>query len=96
MAASLRVPPCMPLWQVIFKAVGAGGDHGYIALDDLQVSDGACPKPGESPCCRSTVDWPGDVGTPWWHMAAGMGTAHPIHHSSALAAGHPAPALSLA
>ncbi|KFO76027.1 Apical endosomal glycoprotein, partial [Cuculus canorus] len=30
----------------IFEAVGAGGDHGYIALDDLHVSDGACPEPG--------------------------------------------------
>ncbi|NXK93538.1 AEGP protein, partial [Formicarius rufipectus] len=32
-------------WQVVFEAVGAGGNHGYIALDDLQVSDGACPEP---------------------------------------------------
>ncbi|NXG02154.1 AEGP protein, partial [Sakesphorus luctuosus] len=32
-------------WQAVFKAVGAGGDHGYIALDDLQVSDGICPEP---------------------------------------------------
>ncbi|KFW82747.1 Apical endosomal glycoprotein, partial [Manacus vitellinus] len=36
-------------WQVVFEAVGAGGDHGYIALDDLHVSDGACPEPGENP-----------------------------------------------
>ncbi|NXK54334.1 AEGP protein, partial [Chauna torquata] len=33
-------------WKVIFEAVGAGGDHGYIALDDLHVSDKACPEPG--------------------------------------------------
>ncbi|NXU91234.1 AEGP protein, partial [Xiphorhynchus elegans] len=32
-------------WQAVFEAVGAGGSHGYIALDDLQVSDGACPEP---------------------------------------------------
>ncbi|XP_071430418.1 apical endosomal glycoprotein isoform X2 [Pithys albifrons albifrons] len=32
-------------WQAVFEAVGAGGDHGYIALDDLQVSDGICPEP---------------------------------------------------
>ncbi|NWR89547.1 AEGP protein, partial [Furnarius figulus] len=32
-------------WQVVFEAVGAGGNHGYIALDDLRVSDGACPEP---------------------------------------------------
>uniref|UniRef100_A0A8C3C8S2 MAM domain containing 4 n=1 Tax=Cairina moschata TaxID=8855 RepID=A0A8C3C8S2_CAIMO len=29
----------------IFEVVGAGGDYGYIALDDLHVSDGACPEP---------------------------------------------------
>ncbi|NWY60766.1 AEGP protein, partial [Chionis minor] len=32
-------------WQAVFEAVGAGGDHGYIALDDLHVSDRACPEP---------------------------------------------------
>ncbi|NXI67052.1 AEGP protein, partial [Anseranas semipalmata] len=32
-------------WKAIFEAVGAGGDRGYIALDDLHVSDGACPEP---------------------------------------------------
>nr|XP_038021098.1 apical endosomal glycoprotein isoform X1 [Anas platyrhynchos] len=32
-------------WKAIFEVVGAGGDHGYIALDDLHVSDGACPEP---------------------------------------------------
>uniref|UniRef100_A0A8C8AIK9 MAM domain containing 4 n=1 Tax=Otus sunia TaxID=257818 RepID=A0A8C8AIK9_9STRI len=37
-------------WQAIFEAVGAGGSHGYIALDDLHVSDGACPEPGETSC----------------------------------------------
>uniref|UniRef100_A0A8B9T1F6 MAM domain containing 4 n=1 Tax=Anas platyrhynchos TaxID=8839 RepID=A0A8B9T1F6_ANAPL len=34
----------------IFEVVGAGGDHGYIALDDLHVSDGACPEPGRISC----------------------------------------------
>ncbi|NXY22395.1 AEGP protein, partial [Atrichornis clamosus] len=29
-------------WQAVFEAVGAGGDHGYIALDDLHVWDGVC------------------------------------------------------
>lgn len=42
--------------QVVFEAVGAGGDHGYIALDDLHVSDGACPEPGETPPYRGTVN----------------------------------------
>ncbi|XP_064249709.1 apical endosomal glycoprotein isoform X6 [Passer domesticus] len=63
-------------WQVVFEAVGAGGDHGYIALDDLHVSVGACPKPGhlwlEQPLgpplaqlCLGLEEWdhPGQV--PW-------------------------------
>ncbi|KAM9370776.1 apical endosomal glycoprotein [Phaethornis superciliosus] len=41
-------------WQVRFEAVGAGGDHGYIALDDLHVSEGACPKP-------ASCDFEGDM-----------------------------------
>ncbi|KAF1416260.1 Apical endosomal glycoprotein, partial [Spheniscus humboldti] len=44
-------------WQVIFEAVGAGGDHGYIALDDLQVSDGACPKPASCDFERDMCGW---------------------------------------
>ncbi|XP_062447283.1 apical endosomal glycoprotein [Rhea pennata] len=33
-------------WRAIFEAVGGGGDLAYIALDDLQVMDGACSEPG--------------------------------------------------
>lgn len=43
---------CPPA-QVVFEAEGAGGDHGYIALDDLHVLDGACPEPGETPPSRA-------------------------------------------
>ncbi|KFU85340.1 Apical endosomal glycoprotein, partial [Chaetura pelagica] len=44
-------------WQVIFEAVGAGVDHGYIALDDLHVSEGACPEPGSCDFERDTCGW---------------------------------------
>ncbi|NWY39859.1 AEGP protein, partial [Sylvia atricapilla] len=44
-------------WQVVFEAVGAGGDHGYIALDDLHVSDGACPEPGSCDFEQDTCGW---------------------------------------
>ncbi|NXL68291.1 AEGP protein, partial [Chordeiles acutipennis] len=44
-------------WQVTFEAVGAGGDHGYIALDDLHVSDGACPEPGSCDFEWDTCGW---------------------------------------
>ncbi|KAL2297917.1 hypothetical protein Nmel_016872 [Mimus melanotis] len=44
-------------WQVMFEAVGAGGDHGYIALDDLHVSDGACPEPASCDFEQDTCGW---------------------------------------
>uniref|UniRef100_A0A8D0G040 MAM domain containing 4 n=1 Tax=Strix occidentalis caurina TaxID=311401 RepID=A0A8D0G040_STROC len=44
-------------WQAIFEAVGAGGNHGYIALDDLHVSDGACPEPASCDFEQDTCGW---------------------------------------
>ncbi|NXF29971.1 AEGP protein, partial [Nyctibius bracteatus] len=44
-------------WQVMFEAVGAGSDHGYIALDDLHVSDGACPEPASCDFEQDTCGW---------------------------------------
>uniref|UniRef100_A0A8C6K292 Uncharacterized protein n=1 Tax=Melopsittacus undulatus TaxID=13146 RepID=A0A8C6K292_MELUD len=44
-------------WQVIFEAVGAGGDRGYIALDDLHVSDGACPEPASCDFEQDMCGW---------------------------------------
>ncbi|XP_054704144.1 apical endosomal glycoprotein [Grus americana] len=44
-------------WQAIFEVVGAGGDHGYIALDDLHVLDGACPEPASCDFEWDTCGW---------------------------------------
>ncbi|NWT80518.1 AEGP protein, partial [Lanius ludovicianus] len=44
-------------WQVVFEAVGAGGEHGYIALDDLHVSDGPCPEPASCDFEQDTCGW---------------------------------------
>ncbi|NWW89094.1 AEGP protein, partial [Rhynochetos jubatus] len=44
-------------WQVIFEAVGAGGDHGYIALDDLHLLDGACPEPASCDFEQDMCGW---------------------------------------
>ncbi|KAM6316011.1 apical endosomal glycoprotein [Podargus strigoides] len=44
-------------WQAIFEVVGAGGDHGYIALDDLHVSDGACPEPASCDFEQDMCGW---------------------------------------
>ncbi|NXJ69479.1 AEGP protein, partial [Rostratula benghalensis] len=44
-------------WQAVFEVVGAGGSHGYIALDDLHVSDGACPEPASCDFERDMCGW---------------------------------------
>ncbi|NXU51215.1 AEGP protein, partial [Turnix velox] len=44
-------------WKVTFEVVGAGGDHGYVALDDLHVSDGACPEPASCDFERDMCSW---------------------------------------
>ncbi|NWW46214.1 AEGP protein, partial [Pedionomus torquatus] len=44
-------------WQAVFEAVGAGGSQGYIALDDLHVSDGACPEPASCDFERDMCGW---------------------------------------
>ncbi|NXD83035.1 AEGP protein, partial [Halcyon senegalensis] len=44
-------------WQVIFEAVGDGDNHGYIALDDLHVSDGACPEPASCDFEQDMCGW---------------------------------------
>ncbi|XP_064892338.1 apical endosomal glycoprotein, partial [Columba livia] len=44
-------------WKVIFEAVGAGSDHGYMALDDLHVSDGVCPEPASCDFEQDTCGW---------------------------------------
>ncbi|NXY09854.1 AEGP protein, partial [Pteruthius melanotis] len=55
-AWGLPASACHPA-QVVFEAVGAGGDHGYIALDDLRVSDGACPEPASCDFEQDTCGW---------------------------------------
>uniref|UniRef100_A0A8C3NJS1 Uncharacterized protein n=1 Tax=Geospiza parvula TaxID=87175 RepID=A0A8C3NJS1_GEOPR len=52
----LPASACHPA-QVVFEAVGAGGEHGYIALDDLHVSEGACPKPASCDFEQDTCGW---------------------------------------
>ncbi|KAM6243739.1 apical endosomal glycoprotein [Porphyrio hochstetteri] len=44
-------------WQAIFEVVGAGGDHGYVALDDLHVLDGACPEPASCDFEQDMCGW---------------------------------------
>lgn len=40
--------PCPVPAQVVFEAVAAGVERSYLALDDLLLQDGPCPRPGGS------------------------------------------------
>ncbi|XP_074218773.1 apical endosomal glycoprotein isoform X9 [Camelus bactrianus] len=42
-------------WRVVFEAVAAGVEHAYIALDDLLLQDGPCPRPVVVPQGRREV-----------------------------------------
>uniref|UniRef100_A0A669Q3Y4 MAM domain containing 4 n=1 Tax=Phasianus colchicus TaxID=9054 RepID=A0A669Q3Y4_PHACC len=44
-------------WKAVFEAVGAGSEHSYMALDDLHVSDGACPEPASCDFEWDTCGW---------------------------------------
>nr|XP_045230048.1 apical endosomal glycoprotein isoform X6 [Macaca fascicularis] len=57
-------------WRVVFEAVAAGVAHSYVALDDLLLQDGPCPRPGscdfESGLCGwSHLAWPSLGGYSW-------------------------------
>lgn len=40
--------PCPVPAQVVFEAVAAGVERSYMAVDDLLLQDGPCPRPGGS------------------------------------------------
>lgn len=63
-------PPCPVPAQVVFEAVAAGVEHSYLALDDLLLQDGPCPRPGGSL-----------VASPW--LLGGTSYARPAPSSSA-------------
>ncbi|XP_053413481.1 apical endosomal glycoprotein isoform X1 [Nycticebus coucang] len=63
-------------WRVVFEAVAAGVGPSYVALDDLFLQDGACPRPGSCDfetglCGWSHLAWPGLSGYSWdWSSGA--------------------------
>ncbi|KAM6047770.1 apical endosomal glycoprotein isoform 2-T2 [Chlamydotis macqueenii] len=65
-------------WQVIFEAVGAGGEHGYIALDDLHVSDGACLEPASCDFEWDTCGWSSPLDPHLHSFAWGWKSAAPL------------------
>ncbi|XP_047380807.1 apical endosomal glycoprotein isoform X3 [Sciurus carolinensis] len=83
-------------WRVVFEALAAGVDHSYIALDDLSLQDGPCPRPGscdfESGLCGwSHLAWPG-LGRYSWDWSGGdTPSRYPlptVDHTLGTEAGH--------
>ncbi|NXN15222.1 AEGP protein, partial [Indicator maculatus] len=65
-------------WQVTFEAMGAGGAHGYIALDDLHVSDGACPEPASCDFEQDMCGWSSPLDPQMHSFAWGWKSAVPL------------------
>uniref|UniRef100_A0A8C7B3K0 MAM domain containing 4 n=1 Tax=Neovison vison TaxID=452646 RepID=A0A8C7B3K0_NEOVI len=63
-------------WRVVFEAVAAGVERSYIALDDLLLQDGPCPRPASCDfevglCGWSHLPWPSLGGFSWdWSSGA--------------------------
>ncbi|KAM4848312.1 apical endosomal glycoprotein [Urocitellus parryii] len=83
-------------WRVVFEALAAGMEHSYIALDDLSLQDGPCPRPGscdfESGLCGwSCLAWPG-LGRYSWDWSGGdTPSRYPlptVDHTLGTEAGH--------
>uniref|UniRef100_I3MPS8 MAM domain containing 4 n=2 Tax=Ictidomys tridecemlineatus TaxID=43179 RepID=I3MPS8_ICTTR len=83
-------------WRVVFEALAAGMEHSYIALDDLSLQDGPCPRPGscdfESGLCGwSHLAWPG-LGRYSWDWSGGdTPSRYPlptVDHTLGTEAGH--------
>nr|XP_012639993.1 apical endosomal glycoprotein isoform X3 [Microcebus murinus] len=83
-------------WRVVFEAVAAGVEPSYMALDDLFLQDGPCPKPGscdfESGLCGwSHLAWPGLGGYSWDWSGGATPSRYPhpaVDHSLGTEAGH--------
>uniref|UniRef100_A0A2K6M0U1 MAM domain containing 4 n=1 Tax=Rhinopithecus bieti TaxID=61621 RepID=A0A2K6M0U1_RHIBE len=82
-------------WRVVFEAVAAGVAHSYVALDDLLLQDGPCPRPGscdfESGLCGwSHLAWP-SLGGYSWDWGGGAPSRYPqppVDHTLGTEAGH--------
>ncbi|XP_072878337.1 apical endosomal glycoprotein [Chlorocebus sabaeus] len=83
-------------WRVVFEAVAAGVAHSYVALDDLLLQDGPCPRPGscdfESGLCGwSHLAWP-SLGGYSWDWGGGATPSRypqpPVDHTLGTEAGH--------
>ncbi|XP_030877282.1 apical endosomal glycoprotein isoform X2 [Leptonychotes weddellii] len=83
-------------WRVVFEAVATGVEHSYVALDDLLLQDGPCPRPASCDfeaglCGWSHLPWPGLGGYSWdWSSGATPSRypQPPVDHTLGTEAGH--------
>ncbi|KAM5331330.1 LOW QUALITY PROTEIN: apical endosomal glycoprotein [Glossophaga mutica] len=83
-------------WRVVFEAVAAGAEHSYIALDDLLLRDGPCPRPASCDfetdlCGWSPLPWPGLGGYSWDWSSGNTPSRYPqppVDHTLGTDAGH--------
>uniref|UniRef100_A0A673VFY0 MAM domain containing 4 n=1 Tax=Suricata suricatta TaxID=37032 RepID=A0A673VFY0_SURSU len=83
-------------WRVVFEAVAAGVEHSYIALDDLLLQDGPCPRPASCDfeaglCGWSHLAWPGLGGHSWDWSSGDTPSRYPqppVDHTLGTETGH--------
>ncbi|XP_057580718.1 apical endosomal glycoprotein [Hippopotamus amphibius kiboko] len=83
-------------WRVVFEAVAAGVEHSYIALDDLLLQDGPCPRPASCDfeaglCGWNHLPWPGLGGYSWDWSSGATPSRYPqprVDHTLGTEAGH--------
>ncbi|XP_070451233.1 apical endosomal glycoprotein isoform X4 [Equus przewalskii] len=83
-------------WRVVFEAVAAGVEHSYIALDDLLLQDGPCPRPASCDfeaglCGWSHLPWPSLGGYSWDWSSGDTPSRYPqpsVDHTLGTEAGH--------
>nr|XP_058928865.1 apical endosomal glycoprotein [Kogia breviceps] len=83
-------------WRVVFEAVAAGVERSYVALDDLLLQDGPCPRPASCDfeaglCGWNHLPWPG-LGRYSWDWSSGATPSRypqpPVDHTLGTEAGH--------
>ncbi|XP_006863859.1 PREDICTED: apical endosomal glycoprotein [Chrysochloris asiatica] len=83
-------------WRVVFEAQAAGVEHSYIAVDDLFLQDGPCPRPASCDfefglCGWNHLPWPG-LGGYSWDWSSGTTPSRysqpPVDHTLGTEAGH--------
>ncbi|ELV13137.1 Apical endosomal glycoprotein [Tupaia chinensis] len=83
-------------WRVVFQVEAAGVERSYVALDDLALQDGACPRPGscdfESGLCAWSHVARRDLGSYSWDWSSGGVPSRypqpPVDHTLGTEKGH--------